>query len=85
MMHALKQFGQVADQTGICALTLVAINADKAGWYEKLGFKRYGQDCQRPKMFFPAKTAIEMISNSSATLAANNDEALADLTTEKAC
>lgn len=63
MMHAIKQFGLVADQTGICAMTLVAINGDKAAWYEKLGFRRYGEECKQPKMFFPARSAIEMIKD----------------------
>lgn len=62
IIHAIEEFAAVADRTGICAMTLVAINRDKANWYEKLGFRRYGADCDRPKMFLPAKSALEMTS-----------------------
>lgn len=61
MMRALRDFGEVAQLTGICALTLVAINEQRANWYEGLGFRRYGTPCDRPKMFFPARSAIELI------------------------
>ena len=75
MLHAIKQFGLVADQTGICAMTLVAINGEKASWYEKLGFRRYGRPCLQPKMFFPARSAIEMIQQGEAVaeVVASND------------
>lgn len=59
--HAIREFGFVADKTGICAMTLVAINGEKATWYESLGFRRYGADCAQPKMFLPAQTAIDLI------------------------
>ncbi|KQS55932.1 hypothetical protein ASG17_07730 [Brevundimonas sp. Leaf363] len=59
--HAIREFGHVAAKTGICALTLVAINEEKAAWYKKLGFRQYGADCAQPKLFLPAQSAIEMI------------------------
>ena len=61
MVHAIREFAHVADRTGICAMTLVAINAEKAEWYRKLGFRQYGKDCERPKMFLPALTALAML------------------------
>ena len=62
MAHAVKEFGEVAIRTGICALTLVAINEQRAIWYERVGFKRYGkQPSPRPKLFFPARSATELL------------------------
>jgi GNAT superfamily N-acetyltransferase len=61
ILHAIREFGVVADRTGICAMTLVAINADKAAWYERLGFRKYGAACAQPKLFLPAQSAIDLI------------------------
>lgn len=61
MAHALRGFADVARLTGICAMTLVAINEERALWYEGLGFSRYGKPCDRPKLFLPARTAIELV------------------------
>lgn len=62
MAHAIREFGKVAMTTGICAMTLVAINEKRAKWYEEeWNFRRYGAPCDRPKMFFPAQSAIDLI------------------------
>lgn len=61
MLYAIRDFAEVAKLTGICALTLVAISEARAKWYEKLGFKRYGKPCERPKMFLPARSALDLI------------------------
>lgn len=66
IMHAIREFGVVADKTGICAMTLVAINADKAAWYESLGFRSYGASCAQPKLFLPAQTAIDLLNRAAA-------------------
>jgi GNAT superfamily N-acetyltransferase len=66
MTHAIREFGQVAIRTGICALTLVAINEDRAKWYEQeWNFSRYGKPSTRPKMFFPAQAAINLIEETT--------------------
>jgi GNAT superfamily N-acetyltransferase len=62
MAHALREFAEVAMRTGICALTLIAIDEKKADWYQGLGFERYGKPSKQPKMFFPAQSAIDLIS-----------------------
>jgi GNAT superfamily N-acetyltransferase len=62
MAHAIRAFGNVAMETGICALTLTAISEKRARWYEEnWQFRRYGKPCDRPKLFFPAKAAIDLI------------------------
>jgi GNAT superfamily N-acetyltransferase len=62
MAHALREFAEVVTRTGVCALTLVAINEKRAAWYEReLGFQRYGKPSPRPKMFYPARTALDLI------------------------
>lgn len=65
MGHAIREFGHVADRTGICAMTLVAINAQRADWYQRLGFRPYGTPCERPKLFLPAKAAIAMVERAA--------------------
>lgn len=61
ILHAIREFGIVADKTGICAMTLVAINAEKADWYKRLGFRQYGSECSQPKLFLPSRTAIDLL------------------------
>ncbi len=63
MMEAITDFANVAKLTGICAMTLVAINEERAVWYEKLGFRRYGEPCARPKLLLPARSAIELVDS----------------------
>lgn len=61
MARAIQEFGQVALSTGVCAMTLVSIDEAKARFYESLGFRRYGAPCNQPKMFLPARSAIELL------------------------
>lgn len=61
MARAISEFGRVAKLTGICAMTLVSVDEDKARFYESLGFRQYGAPSKQPKMFLPARTAIELL------------------------
>jgi len=66
MTHAVREFGNIASSTGICALTLTAISEERADWYEReWKFRRYGKPCNRPKMFFPAQAAIDLIEQNA--------------------
>lgn len=60
MARAIQEFSHVVRLTGACAMTLVSIDEDKAKFYESLGFRRYGEPCNQPKMFLPGRTAIEL-------------------------
>lgn len=65
MAHAIREFGEVAVRTGICALTLVAADERKAAFYNRLGFEYYGKPCAMPKMFYPARAAVELIEQTA--------------------
>jgi ribosomal protein S18 acetylase RimI-like enzyme len=58
MGKAIDDFYEVADRTGISALTLQPIDEQKALFYKKLGFVPYGQRTI-PRMFLDAKTVID--------------------------
>lgn len=60
MIAAIRDFAQVALLTGVCALTLVALDERRAAFYATLGFKEYDREHGRPKMLMPAQTAIDL-------------------------
>jgi hypothetical protein len=57
MGRAFDDFREVADRTGVAALTLKPINEAAARFYESLGFIRYGQESPK-RMFLSADTFI---------------------------
>lgn len=63
MARAIQEFGQVVHLTGACAMTLVAIDEQKANFYRLLGFRPYGMPSKQPKMFLPARTALDLLRN----------------------
>ncbi|MFN3779311.1 MAG: GNAT family N-acetyltransferase [Brevundimonas aurantiaca] len=65
LTHAIREFGEVALRTGICALTLVAADERKAAFYRRMGFETYGKPCSMPKMFYPAQSAIDLIEQTA--------------------
>lgn len=63
LIDAVEQFYNSIMSFGIPAMTLVAINTQMASFYENLGFRRVGSDIARPKMFLPAKSAIDLFES----------------------
>lgn len=61
MGDVLRSFYEVANKTGIFALTLVAIDEPTAQFYRKLGFAPYGPNSGQPRMLLPAQTVIELV------------------------
>jgi GNAT superfamily N-acetyltransferase len=57
MGSAIEDFYQIADRTGIAALTLTPISNAAASFYGSLGFITYGSG-DLPPMFLPAETVI---------------------------
>jgi GNAT superfamily N-acetyltransferase len=58
MGQAIDDFYEVANRTGIAALTLQPIDEQKALFYKKLGFTAYGSRTI-PRMFLDSKSVIE--------------------------
>ena len=61
MGDVLRSFYEVANRTGILALTLVAIDEPTTEFYRKLGFVPYGPNGGRPRMLLPAQIVIELV------------------------
>lgn len=63
MARAIREFGQIVHLSGACAMTLVSIDEEKAAFYRSLGFRPYGKPSNQPKMFLPARTALELLGS----------------------
>lgn len=54
MLDALKRTLEIADRAGTACMTLDAVDEEKARWYEKLDFTRFGTTTDgRIKMYLP--------------------------------
>ncbi len=63
MLDAFEKVLQIAEMAGTACMTLDAVDEDKARWYEKLRFQRFGAyDDGRIKMFIPLATIQEALA-----------------------
>ena len=63
MLDAFEKVTKIAGMAGTACMTLDAIDEDKALWYEKLRFQRFGvHDDGRIKMFVPLKTIQDALA-----------------------
>ena len=60
MGDVIDRFYNIANLAGAFALTLVAIDRETAKFYERLGFKAYGPNEDRPMMLLPAKSVFDL-------------------------
>jgi GNAT superfamily N-acetyltransferase len=60
MGHAMESVHTIATLAGTFAMTLVAIDEERAQFYESLGFKRYGPEQDRPMMLLPVETLFDL-------------------------
>jgi len=59
MGYAVNDFFHVVDRTGIAALTLQPISVRARNFYSGLGFE-VADETDRPLMFLPAETVLEL-------------------------
>jgi GNAT superfamily N-acetyltransferase len=59
MGHALDDFYQVVDRTGVAALTLHPISTNAAKFYTSMGFRPYGSSNPQ-RMLLPAEAVVEI-------------------------
>lgn len=63
MLDAFEKVAKIAELAGTACMTLDAIDEDKARWYEKLRFERFGvHEDGRIKMFVPLRTIQEALA-----------------------
>jgi hypothetical protein len=63
--HAIERVYTIAQHAGVFAMTLVAINAEVASFYERMGFRQYAGDADRPKMLLPIQSIVELIEQNA--------------------
>jgi GNAT superfamily N-acetyltransferase len=61
MGHALNAYLNVVVTAGDIPLTLVAKNKDVESFYFDLGFRRYGESVDMPRMLLPSASVLELI------------------------
>jgi len=62
MGAALRDFYEIVVRSGVCAMTLQAVDQETTEFYAGLGFVPYGQaGAMMPKMFLPADAVIAII------------------------
>lgn len=64
MGHAMESVHSIASLAGTFAMTLVAIDEERAQFYESLGFKRYGPTSDRPMMLLPVDALFDLFGRS---------------------
>jgi hypothetical protein len=67
MGSVVRDFYEIIIRTGICALTLTAIDHKTAEFYERLGFVRYGVNgaSAQPTMLLPSRSVIDLIEKNA--------------------
>lgn len=54
MLDALKRTLEIADRAGTACMTLDAVDEERAKWYEKLEFERFGTIAEgKTQMYLP--------------------------------
>jgi GNAT superfamily N-acetyltransferase len=63
MLDAFEKAAQIADLAGTACMTLDAVDEDKAQWYERRRFERFGiHEDGRVKMFIPLQTIQDALA-----------------------
>lgn len=67
MGRAVDDFYHVTNRTGIAALTLQPISVRAREFYKSLGFEA-AEDAERPHMFLPAETVLDLHKSATESL-----------------
>ena len=64
LMDAFTNICKISDYAGFYALTLQSLDAESTSFYSELGFTRYSQALENPKMLYPIQTLIALVRES---------------------
>lgn len=64
-MDVFEKVATIAQCAGLYALTLQSLDTDSTAFYESIGFARYSDDIDQPKMLYPIEGILALTKRSS--------------------